>query len=419
MTPTGPASRPMRRDHLRYRGAVTTTTPATPARSQRPAATASRARLADIGLWLLVCIPPVASPFLDRSDLRAVDAAAALAALGLLLVRRRWPLATLAVGLVAAIGATAVTGRPTALLPATVVLLYNAAVSTDRPTTIRVGLAGLTSLVACVAIIASNEIVGPELLAGLAWPALAVAAGDAVRSRREAIAAADERAARAEATREQEARRRVVEERLHIARELHDVVAHQIAVINVQAGVAAHLLTDHPEQALDALGTVRSSARQVLEELTGILGVLRTTDDGTDDSGPSTMPAPTMHDIPALIDSYERAGLHVIFDTSGDDHPISDATAIAVYRTVQEGLTNAHRHGDGNARVRLARHHDEIELVITNRIGRPARAGSGFGLIGMRERVHAAGGTLTTGPGPDGTFNVDARFPTHRTQEDA
>ncbi|MCX6521318.1 MAG: histidine kinase [Actinobacteria bacterium] len=401
---------------------MTTTTPAAPSRSQRRAVTASQARLLDVGVWLASCVPVVASPFLDRSDLRWIDAVVALVALALLLVRRRWPIPTLATGLIAAVIATAVVGRPTAMLPATVFLLYNVAVGTDRRTTIRAGVAGLVALVVCVVIIASNEILGPELLAGLAWPALAVAAGDAVRSRREAIAAAEERAARAEATREEEARRRVAEERLHIARELHDVVAHQIAVINVQAGVAAHLLTDHPDQAIEALGTVRSSARHVLEELSNILGVLRTNDDPT----AATSPAPTMHDLPALIESYERAGLHVTFDTSGDDHPVGDATAIAVYRTIQEGLTNAHRHGDGNARVRLTRHRHEIELVITNRvanrIGREtapgAGPGSGFGLIGMRERVHAAGGTLTTGAGPDGTFTVDARFPISRDQGD-
>ena len=421
MTPATTTRSPKASEHLRYRGAVTTTTPATTSQSQRLAVTAPRTRLLDVGLWLLVCLPPLASQFIDRTDLRAIDAAAAVVALPLLLARRRRPVVVLAIGLLAAVAATAITGRPTALLPAVVVLLYNAAVSTDRPTTIRAGLAGLAALVACVVIIASKEILGPELLAGLAWPALAVAAGDAVRSRREAIAAAEERAARAEATREEEARRRVVEERLHIARELHDIVAHQIAVINVQAGVAAHLLSDNPGMALEALGTVRSSARQVLDELSGILGVLRTNDDPIDDVGQTTSPTPSMHDLPNLIASYERAGLHVTFDTSGDDRPVSDATAIAVYRTIQEGLTNAHRHGDGHARVRLTRHRDEIELAISNRVGHPnapgSGPGSGFGLIGMRERVHAAGGTLTTGADLDGTFTVHARFPLTRAEE--
>lgn len=418
MTPTGTERSPKVTDHLRYRGAVTTTTSATPSRSQRRAVTAPQARLLDVGVWLASCVPVVASPFLDRSALRWIDAVVALVALVLLLLRRRWPIPALAAGLASAVIATAIVGRPTAMLPATVFLLYNVAVGTDRRTTIRAGVAGLVSLVACVVIIASSEIFGPELLAGLAWPALAVAAGDAVRSRREAIEAAEERAARAEATREEEARRRVAEERLHIARELHDVVAHQIAVINVQAGVAAHLLTEHPEQAMEALGTVRSSARHVLDELSNILGVLRTTDDPA-----GTSPAPTMDDLSGLIDSYERAGLHVTFDTSGDDHPVGDTTAIAIYRTVQEGLTNAHRHGDGNALVRLARRRHEIELTITNRIGRGTAAGagpgSGFGLIGMRERVHAAGGALTVGAGPDGVFTVDARFPTNSDRGDA
>jgi hypothetical protein len=162
MTATCQARSPKESDHVRYRGAVTTPTPATPTGSRRRAVTAPQARLLDIGLWLLVCLPPVASPFIDRRDLRAVDAVAAVIALVLLLARRNRPLTVLAVGLLAAIAATAVTGRPTALLPAIVVLLYNAAVSTDRQTSIRAGIAGLVSLVACVVIIASNEFLGPN-----------------------------------------------------------------------------------------------------------------------------------------------------------------------------------------------------------------------------------------------------------------
>ena len=117
-------------------------------------------------------------------------------ALGLILVRRRWPIPVLAVGLCAVVLVTAIVGRPTALIPATVVLLFNVAVRSDRATSIRAGLAGIAALLCCIAILASSEFFGPELLAGLAWPALAVAAGDAVRSRREAIEAAEERAAR-------------------------------------------------------------------------------------------------------------------------------------------------------------------------------------------------------------------------------
>jgi signal transduction histidine kinase len=371
----------------------------------------SHERVLDLGLWLLVCAPLVASPFIEQRDLRLVDAVAAAMALGLILVRRRWPIPVLVVGLGAVVLVTAVVGRPTALIPATVVLLFNVAVRSDRTTSIRAGLAGIVALLCCIAILASSEFFGPELLAGLAWPALAVAAGDAVRSRREAIEAAEERAARAEATREQEARQRVAEERLHIARELHDVVAHRIAVINVQSGVAAHLIRTSPDDAENALAIVRSSAGQVLDELAGVLSVLRTDEDPV-----STDPTPTIDDIPALISSFGDAGLHVDFEAGGDVHAVNEGVGVAVYRTLQEALTNAHKYGCGEAHVRLHDRPDAIELVVTNRVAGDRRTSSGFGLIGMRERVHAAGGELTADFLADERFVVDATFPRTRTQ---
>ncbi|MFN3216890.1 MAG: sensor histidine kinase [Acidimicrobiales bacterium] len=200
---------------------------------------------------------------------------------------------------------------------------------------------------------------------------------------------------------------------LHIARELHDVVAHHIAVINVQAGVAAHLLHTSPDGAETALATVRSSAHDVLDELAGILGVLRA---GDDDSA-STHPTPTVEDLPALVDSFAQAGLDVTFETAGEAHPTGDVAAIAVYRTVQEALTNAHKHGAGAARVRLENRPDELELTVTNPVGAAVAATSGYGLVGMRERVQAAGGSLDTGTRPDGTFVVHVCFPRTRRQE--
>jgi signal transduction histidine kinase len=358
-------------------------------------------------------VPAVGSPFLAEQDFGVLDVLAAVAAAALIVVRRRWPMPALGVALVAVIAVTAIAGQPTALLPGTVILLFNVAFRTDRATSVRVGIAGVAAMLTAALILASNGFLGPELLAGVAWPALAVAAGDAVRSRREAIDAAEERAARAEATREEEARRRVAEERLHIARELHDVVAHHIAVINVQAGVAAHLLHTSPEGAETALATVRSSAHDVLDELAGILGVLRA---GDDDSA-STHPTPNVEDLPALVDSFAQAGLDVTFETAGEAYPTGDVVAIAVYRTVQEALTNAHKHGAGAARVRLEHRPDELELTVTNPVGASVAATSGYGLVGMRERVQAAGGSLDTSARPDGTFAVHACFPRTRREQ--
>ncbi len=167
---------------------------------------------------------------------------------------------------------------------------------------------------------------------------------------------------------------------------------------------------------------MRSSARQVLDELADILNVLRTGDRAGNRTGadPTTDPAPTLRQIPALVDSFQQTGLRVVLETAGGRRAISDATAIAVYRTVQEALTNAHKYGSGSAHVRLLHRAEGLELVVTNPIAPGGdRTSSGFGLLGMRERVHAAGGRLSTGPRPDGTFVVDALFPHARSQEEA
>ncbi len=130
-------------------------------------------------------------------------------------------------------------------------------------------------------------------------------------------------------------------------------------------------------------------------------------------------PSPTLDDLPPLIASFDGAGLRVVYETSGTVLPLGDRPTIALYRTVQEALTNAHKHGDGAATVRLAHHADEVEVEITNRVaaGPTAAPASGFGLVGMRERVQSAGGRLTTGARPEGTFVVHARFPRSRMQE--
>jgi signal transduction histidine kinase len=383
------------------------------------------APLIDIALCLFLSAPIVGRTFGNGRASLAADVAAASFALVLLLLRHRWPIPALAVGLVSVLIATARLERVTVLLPIAIVLIFTVAVTHQRRTAVQAGLVVLLTVIACIAMLGIRGFFGPGLLAGLAWPALAVAAGNAVRTRREAIVAAEQRAALAEATREDEARRRVVEERLHIARELHDVIAHKIAVITVQAGVAAHLLRSRPDDAAAALATVRSSASEVLDELAGLLGVLRT----VDEQGASTEPTPTLDDIPTLIASFERVGLHVKFQTSGRTGRITQVAEIAAYRTIQEALTNAHKHGDGHAMLRMKHEPEALNIVIANRITiRPTSntigsrgeftgpTGSvvisrGYGLLGMTERVQAAGGTVTTSTKSDNTFVVSACLP--------
>lgn len=368
----------------------------------------SRERLIDLGLCAVLALS--AFPLDDSQGVAPWRTAVLVAAaIGLILARRRHPVPTLAVGLGAAIVGTAWIDGPSVLLPTAVILLYHAAAYTSRRTTLLAAAAGIVAFLICVLILDPHDPLGPELLAGLAWPTLATAAGDAVRSRAQVVAAAIERAERAELTREEEARRRVAEERLHIARELHDLVGHNIAVVNAQAGAAEHFVKRDPEAAILAIRNVRAAARSVLDELAGILSVLRS--DDADDA--LTIPTPTAEDIPDLVESFAASGLDVTYETTGQHHPLSGPATLAAYRVVQEALANSHKHGDGTARLRVAYAPDGLRIRIDNPLGSAtadAATGWGYGLVGMRERVTAAGGTLTAGIRDD-AFHLDAHLP--------
>lgn len=367
---------------------------------------------ADLALLLASILPTVAGAFARGGEFGPIHLVILAVSVVLLYFRRRAPIPALGVGVVALLASVAVTERPNGLFPVVIALVFTVAVCNERRVGVSAGIAGMVGLLGSIAILALNGLFGPEVLAAVAWPALAVAAGDVVRNRRLAVEAAEERVRRAEETREQEARRRVAEERLRIARELHDVVAHRMAVVNVQAGVAAHLLRERPDDAEQALQVVRSSAQHALDELGGILSVLRT----TADDGAPTEPTPTVADLPALIRSFEDAGLDVTWETSGSPKALGESVQLGLYRTVQEGLTNAHKHGDGRAHVALAYRDDGIHVVIENEVAAVGRddatAGSGFGLIGMRERIHAVGGTIDAAPDGAHRFRVAAHFPT-------
>ena len=367
----------------------------------------------------VLCVPATIAGTLARDEhFGAIEIVVIAVSATLVLLRHFAPIPVLAAAIGAAIASVAVMDHPNVLIAVVVLLVFTVAVEHDRRTGLFAGLAGIAGLFVVVVIQNSPaELPGP-LLAALAWPALAVTAGDLLRTRREAIAAADERARRAEETREREARQRVAEERLHIARELHDVVAHRMAVVNVQAGVAEHLLRSRPDDAAAALRIVRSSAQAALDNLGGILNVLRSA--GQSDT--SVEPAPTLTELTALVESYRDAGLAVEYETSGAPRPLADTTQLALYRTVQEALTNAHKYGDGHVRLRISHAADGVAVELINRVAAPSVAdvrprsdaageAGGFGLMGMRERVRAAGGSLQVGPDSEGRFAVRAQFP--------
>lgn len=241
----------------------------------------------------------------------------------------------------------------------------------------------------------------------LAFAGAAAAVGVAVRNQRDALQAARARAQQAEHTREEEAVRRVTDERLRIARELHDVLAHHISVINVQAGVARHLMDSRPDQARDALTAVRDASKTVLTEMTTVVGLMR-----TDGDAPAE-PAPGLHRLPALVDSVRSAGLDLTWETTEEVSDLPPIADLAAYRAVQESLTNAVKYGTGSAELVVRHDREEVVVEVRNPIaGTPEPGASGgHGLIGMRERVEAVAGRLTAGPDGTGTWVVRAVIP--------
>ena len=347
------------------------------------------------------------------------DFAAAAVAFTLIAVRRRWPRAVLVLAVTGAVASMAAGESGVAMVPAAAVAAYTVATRSTRRTAWLFGGSAALLLYG-----ASALWMDPR------WPCawwqrgnfgvltavgMAVAIGDAIRTRRAYVNAVEERARRAEASREEEAHRRVIEERLRIARELHDVVAHRLALISVQSGVATHLMQSRPEQAVAALGHVRQAANTAVEELGTVLSVLR------QDSDPdtTTQPAPGLAHLPGLLDAVAAAGLRVRSRQSGPARALPAAADLAAYRIIQESLTNAHKHGaGGTAGLRLAYGDNGVTIEVTNpvhasdRTGADAPAtGTGHGLIGMRERAAAVCGTLRAGPATTNTFTVHAFVP--------
>lgn len=360
------------------------------------------------GVVGLVLLALATKPAVIGHSLGAGDVAGAIIAVALVVLGRRALFAALTIAAVATAVTVAVTGNQAVVFVAVVILLYKVASKTDRRTT---GIAwGAT--IAFVFGVSLPFVGGVNLdrdFDVVAWSVIAITVGDAVRNRRAFLAAVEERARRAEESREEEARRQVAEERLRIARELHDLVAHRMAVINVQAGVAAHLLRAQPDEAEQALRITRASASEVLGELGEMLSVLR----NADDPEAPVEPTPTLHDLAALIESFTTSGLEVSWTSSGTIDGLTDLVQLTLFRVAQEGLTNAQRYGDGRASLRVERDGPVIHLTIENRIAEDARAANGFGygLLGIRERVPAVGGTLELGPTGDGRFKVAVHVP--------
>lgn len=333
-------------------------------------------------------------------------------------LRRRWPIPVLA-GFIAFYGVGALAGTlAPGLVLAIAVAMFSLANHTDRRTTVIAGAAAMLAIGVLSLLAALGSVFDPRVVQFLFTVAFAAAAGDGARSRREFIAAITDRAVRAEETKEAEAKRRVTEERLRIARDLHDVVAHQIAVISLNAGVASASLESRPEKAKESLGTIRSAARVVLREIGDLLDMLRS---DSDDPADASLPQPGLDGLNELVETFAGSGLKVHLRVEGEPASVSGATALVAYRVVQEALTNAHKYGaEGRAHVLVEVTDETVRVVVTNpsrpaeigennspvaaadenagvRAGTGTGTGTGFGLVGLRERVASVRGTVETG----------------------
>lgn len=330
-------------------------------------------------------------------------------------VRRRWPVP---VFVVAALASLVYYGLDFPDGPGWLglfVTLYTLAAYGDGRRSLAVAGVGITVL-AVGWLVAAADI---EPRAAIGWvffrigaSVMSVALGESVRSRRVIAAEAQERADLAERTREDEARARVDAERLRIAREVHDTVAHAIAVINVQSGVTAHVLDKRPEVAREALRAIEQTSSRALREMRAILGVLRDDDDG------GRVPYPGLGQIGELAVKAREAGLDIEVEEASPVTPLPSAVGSAAYRIVQESITNVIRHvGPTRVTVALNPGIEVLEICVTDEgrhapgAGTGGSARPGRGIFGMRERCQLLGGELDAGPLPGGGFEVKARLP--------
>jgi signal transduction histidine kinase len=252
-----------------------------------------------------------------------------------------------------------------------------------------------------------------DYLALIAQAAAAVGVGTAIRIQRRYIAEIRDRADRERRNREIEVRQSITEERLRIARELHDAVAHHIAVVSMFLGLARTTVPTSPEKTEQTLASAQDSTRTVLAELQQILQLLREPI-GAGAGDEIEPPVPGLADIEPLLAGFRSAGMPVRMIREGEERPISTQVGLAAYRLVQEALTNANKHGTGPVDLRIAFGAGDLTIIVENAV--PAKyernvvAGAGLGLVGMAERVRLLGGTLEYGES-GGVFRVTARLP--------
>jgi signal transduction histidine kinase len=314
--------------------------------------------------------------------------------------RRRAPV------LVAAVSAAGAMAYGMAELPDPPVmfapLLAFYTVAAYRPRSVSVPFAALVMVAAGLGVALAQDSDAADITVGYFSGITAWVIGDTTRGQRE-------RAAWLDARRSDAARQAASDERIRIARDLHDVVAHHVSVIAVQAEAAQEVLAARPDRAADAMSRVADTARSALVELRRLLGVLR--------SDTSLVPQPDLATVDELVESVRQTGLPVSVRTTGEPRAVDAVVGLTAYRVIQEALTNIIKHAAaGQAEVGLEFGDDSLLVTVVDdgtTADKPARRrdGAGHGLVGMRERVTVLGGSLEAGPGPEGGFAVQARLP--------
>jgi signal transduction histidine kinase len=323
-------------------------------------------------------------------------------ATGPLAWRRRWPVAVL---IAVFVGAFISREAPFFEITAAAIAAYSVGAHEIRRLVGVLALLGVCGIVVAVfggQLPALPDFAGPFVVTVPLW-----LAGNAMRQARARTDALAERARQLEREGELRLQAAQAEERARIARELHDVVAHSVSVMVVQAGAARQVVEKNPEGALAALQAVEDTGREAMQELRGVLGVLS---DGEPESGP----VPDLRQVGSLVDAVRKAGLPVELDVRGAVRPLPPLVDLTAYRVVQEALTNAVKHS-GLARTHVAIEYrpDEVKLEVLcdGSNYRPANGSSGRGLVGMKERVALVGGRLEAGPGVSAGYNVRAWLP--------
>ncbi|MFI0483609.1 sensor histidine kinase [Actinomadura sp. 9N215] len=345
--------------------------------------------------------------FAGDTDVSVLLAVPFAAATGLPLAARRiWPVPVFA-AVLSVSTATLLLGLPWDFFAAAAFALYPVALTRRRRRWIPTPLIGTVSGVLILAsatvgptdwhaVIIGRSLLGAALL-GASW-----SLGRGVRERR----------AHAAHSARQLADQAVSDERLRIARELHDVVAHSMSLIAVKAGVAVHVAEARPDEAVDALRVIETASRGSLAEMRHLLGVLRGGPGSPGDAGADLAPSPGLADLTGLAERAAMAGVHVDLHVDAEDLP--EGVALSAYRIVQEAVTNVVKHAaPARCRVRVEAHGLRVRIDVTDD-GPGVRVlpgGDGHGLIGMRERVTMYGGDFTAGPRPEGGFAVSAAFP--------